>query len=322
VVSSARPILVTGARGFVGGWLLANLAATFPHTPVISISAEDGANPDAVLIDIRDEQGIDALIRKTLPSAVIHLAALSFVPDAEADPKNAYNVNLFGTLNLAQSVLRHAPDCRFVFVGSAEVYAGTFRAWSRPVDESAPLDPVNVYASTKAAADMLVGQLAYRGLQSVRFRPFNHVGPGQADRFVVPSFVNQIVAAERGQQEPIIRVGNLESFRDFLDVRDVVAGYVAAVTREEPLPPGTIINLASGIPRKISEILDFLVQNSTIDIRVERDDARFRPADFPFAVGSPQRAMELLGWSPRFNFEDTLLEILSNARLRHSAHPS
>ena len=157
-----------------------------------------------------------------------------------ADPMASWRANLFGTLALGEAVLREAPGCRFVLASSAEVYGLSFRA-PMPLDEQAPMRPANPYAASKAACDLAIGEMALRGLDAVRLRAFNHTGPGQSEGFVVAAFARQIARVEQGLQAPELRVGALDRWRDFLDVRDVCAAYAAAlrgptsdVTTSEP----------------------------------------------------------------------------------------
>jgi GDP-4-dehydro-6-deoxy-D-mannose reductase len=161
--------------------------------------------------------------------------------------------------------------------------------------------------------------MALNGLRVIRFRPFNHTGPGQTDQFVVPAFASQIARIEAGLQSPVLRVGNLDAQRDFLDVRDVVDAYVLAVEKSDDLPTGTILNIASGRPRRIRELLDHLLSLSRRDITVEADPARQRPNDTPVFAGDASRARRMLGWAPRRDIQDTLLEILNACRRQSSS---
>ena len=157
---------------------------------------------------------------------MVHLAAIPTIAGAVADPAAAWRVNVMGTLDLARAIHQYAPECTLIFAGSAEAYGATARQ-GVPLKETDPLQPLNEYAATKAAADLALGALAANGLRVIRFRPFNHTGPGQTDEFVVPAFASQIARIEKGAQPPVMMVGNLDAQRDFLDVRDVVDAYVA-----------------------------------------------------------------------------------------------
>ncbi|MGD9001474.1 MAG: GDP-mannose 4,6-dehydratase, partial [Anaerolineae bacterium] len=200
-------------------------------------------------------------------------------------------------------------------VGSNEEY-GAPEADELPQTEQNPLRPNNPYAVSKVGQDFLGLQyyLAY-GLLVVRVRPFNHTGPRQSRRFVVPAFASQIARIEAGLQEPVIRVGNLDTSRDFLDVRDIVRAYHLAVTRGEP---GEVYNLASGRPQSIQALLNTLLSYSEMRIRIERDPERYRPVDVPVAYGSAEKFYRRTGWEPRIPFEQTLRDTL--AYWREQAH--
>ena len=303
-------ILVTGAGGFVGGWMTTRLRAALPGAEVVAAGAASGP-----ALDVTQAAEVDGFVERFRPTAVIHLAGVSSLVKARAETRSAWDVNLFGTLNLAEAVLRHAPHARFVQAGSSEVYGGAFNAAGGTVDESAQLAPLNPYATTKAAADLMLGEMAEAGLHAVRMRPFNHIGPGQSTSFAVPAFAAQIAAVERGEREPVMRVGNLDSRRDFLDVRDVVAAYLLAATGPA-LPRGVVINVASGEPRRIGDVLALLLKMSGTAIRVEQDPGLSRPSDVPVTAGDATRARELLGWCPSIPFETTLRDVLDYHRRR------
>ena len=210
-------------------------------------------------------------------------------------------------------MLRLSPQARFINAGSSEVYGRSFNVAGGTVDESALLDPCNPYASTKAAADLVLGQMAEAGLRSVRFRLFNHTGPGQSPNFAVPAFASQIASIERCQGSPVIKVGNLDAKRDFLDVRDVVEAYAAAVGAPD-LSPGVVINIASGVPRRMGDVLDAMLAMSDVEIDIEQDRALMRPSDIPITAGDARRAASLLGWQPSIPWEKTLRDVLDAHR--------
>ena len=313
----AGKILITGAGGFVGRWLLARLKNNLPAgSTVIALTNEDAAldADQLVNVDIRDHSRIAQLIKEAQPTAVIHLAAISSPPFAKANQRLTWDVNFTGTMNLAQAVLQHARDARVVFVGTSESYGGSFNKTKAPANESLVLDPTHPYAASKAAADLLIGQMARDGLKAIRFRPFNHTGPGQPPSFVVPAFAAQIAAIEAGEQAPVMKVGNLDAFRDFSDVRDIVDAYARAISQALSFEPGLILNLASGQPRRIGDILAELVALAKVTIRVEPDPALLRPNEMPRAVGDASRAREVLGWKPSFEFHKTLMDVLEHFR--------
>ncbi len=309
--AARQRILVTGAGGFVGRWAAARLAAALPEGRVLAT----GRCTD-VALDVTRAGDVDALVGSFRPTAVLHLAGISSPVKARADTRAAWDVNLFGTMNLAEAVLRLAPEARFIHAGSSEIYGASFiDAAGSPVNEGTPLAPLNSYATTKAAADLMLGEMARAGLAAVRFRPFNHTGPGQSLAFALPAFAAQIAAAEQGRCDPVIRVGNLDARRDFLDVRDVVEAYVLAI-KMPSLPHGVALNLASGEPRRIGDALDALLAKSRVPIRVECDDALIRPIDVPVTRGDAARARALLDWRPTIAWEQTLHDVLDDCRHR------
>lgn len=310
--------LVTGAEGFVGRWLLARLRAEWPGARIVGTARSPTPPPhegvEMLSLDVVVREQVLAVIRDVRPTGLVHLAAIASVPEARRDARLTWDVNLGGTMNLAEAVRDDAPGCRFVFAGTSEAYGGTFASRAgEPLDEDAALDPANTYAASKAAADLLVGQMARDGLDAIRMRPFNHTGPGQSEAFVIPAFAAQVARIEAGLQPPILRVGNLDAVRDFLDVRDVVDGYARALAAPD-LPAGSVFNLASGAPQRVGDILDALLAQARVPIRVEPDPARMRPSDTPVAAGSAARARAALGWEPRIPFARTLADVLDSWR--------
>ncbi len=310
-----RPVLVTGASGFVGQHLVARLRrlSTFGKTicclgrPQFDVIGRDIKVFDT---DIRNSLEIDDLIAAMHPSQVFHLAAVAASSDANSDERRAWEINLMGTANIVQSLRRHARDAVFIHVSSSEAYGRSFNDNRLPLDENSPLNPVTVYGATKAAADLLIGQASYDGFSAVRMRPFNHTGPGQRQNFVIPDFAMQIVRIERDLQEPIIKTGNLEAERDFLDVRDVVQAYVAAAHHAAILPQGTVINVSTGKPWKIGKVLDEMLKQSSVTIAVQQDPLRMRANEIPVASGNPSLAEKLLGWAPTIGLEKTIADVL------------
>lgn len=292
-------ILITGAGGFVGRHLLTELAARFPQAARIAGAA-----------DVTNAAAVRDMVVSARPDAVIHLAGIASVSAARTDPEAAFAVNLGGTLNLARALQEHAPDALLVHAGSADCYGASFRTGVQ-LDEAAPLAPLNAYAASKAAADLALGaMIAESGLRAVRFRPFNHTGAGQSDAFALPAFAAQLGRVRAGKQMPAIHVGNLDAERDFLDVRDVVRAYALAIQRAEDLSPDAVLNLASGTPRRIGDVLNAMIAASGLSVTVETDPARLRPVDIPRATGDATAAARLLGWKPAIRFVDTLRDLL------------
>jgi GDP-4-dehydro-6-deoxy-D-mannose reductase len=314
-------VLVTGACGFVGRHLCRALHRDLPPGSQIVPAVRAGkthAFADAVALDVTDERAPAEILRSVRPTHVVHLAAISSVREASADLRRAWDVNVTGTLNLAQAISNELSECRLVYIGSADIYGESFRrGW--PLDETAGIEPASGYGASKAAADILIGQMARQGLKAVRFRPLNHTGPGQSDAFVLPSVASQIARIELGKQEPVLKVGNVTVRRDFLDVRDVVDAYVRAVVRFDALPNGCVMNLASGAPVAIHDVLKDLVAMSTKPIQIVTDPDRVRSNEIGTIVASARKARELLGWEPQSIWSDTLTSILDHWRERTRA---
>jgi GDP-4-dehydro-6-deoxy-D-mannose reductase len=312
-------ILITGASGFVGSWLQRELDERRPvyGSDLVVLTAGQGDASDWKT-DITDRGQVMTLIRDSRPTAIIHLAAIAAPADARKLPQRAWDVNFQGTMNLAYATMELTPEARFIFVGSSEAYGASFiDTANAPVKESAALKPMNVYGATKAAADVLVGQLAYDGLKSIRFRPFNHTGPGQTDAYVVSAFAKQLAEISVGAKPPRISVGNLSAFRDFLDVRDVVRAYADAALMEDVSNNiGGVFNLSSGRSVQIQSILDMLIELSGLKVKVEIDPQRLRGPEIAVATGDNEAALKAFGWKPEIELSRTLGDVLDDWKIR------
>jgi GDP-4-dehydro-6-deoxy-D-mannose reductase len=295
----------------VGRYLVSALAARPERFEVVvgihrnPIFADRGVR--SVPIDVTDADQVRTIIAAEKPTHIFHLAGIA--QTAHSDIRQTWGVNFGGALNVALATLKAAPSARLLCCTSAEIYGDSCRS-GQPIDENALLDPIVPYGASKAASDILIGQMAKQGLKAVRLRPFNHIGPGQSERFVVPAFAAQLARIERGQQEPVMHVGNLTIRRDFLDVRDVVDAYVRAILRFDQLPAGCAINIASGKAIAIENILKMLLSLCDIKVDVIVDRERLRTSDNPVTVGDASRARALLDWMPHIDLMDTLKSIL------------
>jgi GDP-4-dehydro-6-deoxy-D-mannose reductase len=292
----ARPVrtYLTGGEGFVGGFLAAHLRACGEE---VTLSGRS--------VDVTDGPAVGEDMKAAAPAVVYHLAALTHVGASWEDPAETMRVNAIGTLLVLEAAGRCDPAPTVVLVSSAEVYG---RGDGSQVGEGAPLRPISPYAASKVAAEF-AGLQAHlgRGLRVVRARPFNHVGAGQSDAFVVSALARRIAAAElAGGGE--VRVGNLSSRRDFTDVRDVVRAYRLLAAAGEP---GEVYNVCSGEAVEIADVARKLCALVDVDVQLVTDPALYRPADVPVLRGDNARICELTGWKPEISLDDTLVEVLA-----------
>jgi len=313
---SVPATLVTGAAGFVGGWLLPALIASGRRPIALVRPGESPAQAytDCIEADVCEAGALDAAIRRARPAEIVHLAAVASPSDAARSPLDALRTNYLGTDHLLGAISRNAPAARLLHVSSGEVY-GLQPRGAEPHAENAPLCPHSVYGATRAAAELRVALAVEReALDAVVARPFNHTGPGRPDRYAESSFARQLVRIERGELSPVLSVGNLDSARDFSDVRDVCRAYLILLDRGSC---GAVYNVASGRARTLKSVLELLIEGSSTRPEIRIDPERYRPAeaDQTQLAGSagPLRA---LGWRPEHELEDTLAELLQDWRER------
>jgi GDP-4-dehydro-6-deoxy-D-mannose reductase len=304
-------VLVTGGSGFVGRRLVEALRER--GDDVVSAAPSDGTDQHLPL-DLTDSDNVRATVELARAELVFHLAAQSFVPASIEDPERTFRVNVDGTAYLLEALRAQAsgsgPAPRLVFVSSAEVY-GRRPQEDMPLRETLPPRPANPYAATKAAGEALVlGWHHAYGLEAVISRAFNHIGAGQDPRFAVPAFAHRLARIASGE-ERVLNVGNVESERDFLDVRDVVAAYIALAERGSP---GEIYNVCSGAAVKMREVLRRLVNIAGVPVEIREDPELMRGSEVMRSVGDPSKLKRTTGWSPRINLADSLREVYEEAR--------
>jgi GDP-4-dehydro-6-deoxy-D-mannose reductase len=297
--------LVTGATGFAGGYLIEALQDAGYETVACGGPHDTAALP----IDLLDLSSLRAALELSRPHVVFHLAAATFVPESLVSPMATYVINVRGTANVAQTVREYmqgtGAKVRLVFTSSAEVY-GVQPPQAYPLRETVAPSPANPYAASKAAAEMLLlGEAHSFGLDAVIARAFNHIGPGQSDRFVVANFASQLAKIAAGAP-PQLYVGNLDAKRDFLDVRDVVRAYVA-LARDGA--SGEIYNVCSGTARSIRDVLRELIIAAHVPVEVRDDPARQRPSDVPLSLGDPDKLHAATGWTPQIPFAASIRDI-------------
>jgi GDP-4-dehydro-6-deoxy-D-mannose reductase len=250
---------------------------------------------------------VTAAIGEAKPGAVVHLAALSWVPESWREPARVWEVNAVGTVNVLEAVRQASPQARVLAVSTGEVYG---RAGRVPTPEDAPVAPVSPYAASKAAAELACSQAAESGLDVVVARAFGHEGPGRDGRFAVGSWTRQLAEYELAGGGTL-RVGNLEAERDLTDVRDVCRAY--RLLLGSSVPAG-VYNVASGKTVRMSRVVELLVQMARCPVDVQTDPERLRPTDIPVLCGDASRLQDATGWRPEIPLERTLADTLDAAR--------
>ena len=302
--SPTRRLLVTGAGGFVGSTIRA--AAAEGGFAGWSITAAPAG------LDLRHAADVDAWVASEPADGVLHLAAQGFVPRSFEAPQETFDINLGGTLNLLRALSAAKFGGRFVYVSSGDVY-GLVPDDALPVDETRPPEPRNPYAVSKVAAEQLVlmWQRTF-GLDAVVARPFNHIGPGQASNFAVASFAAQIVAIERGAPA-VLETGDIDTTRDFTDVRDVVRAY-EAILRDGVA--GSTYVIASGREYRMRTLIEMMCELVGVAVELRQDASRMRPAEQRRMVANAALLKKHTGWEPRVPIRQTLDDVLDDARGR------
>lgn len=311
-----KKVLITGISGFVGGFLAEHLLqqkkflvhgtyASDKHTSRIS------SLPQAVSLhrlDLLNEKDVKKLLNQTKPDVIFHLAALSSAGDSFKHPAEHISTNAAMQIHIFEAMLQcNLIHSRVFVTSSANVY-GEVRKEELPIDENTPLRPNNPYAVSKITQDFLALQyyLSY-GLKTIRGRAFNHTGPRQYADFSVASFAKKIAEIEKGKRPPVLEVGNLQSRRDFTDVRDIVRAYVSLT---EEGKEGDVYNIGSGKSIKLQDVLDILLSFTQVKIKVKQDRSLLRPKDITELLCDNSKLRSVINWKPEIPLEKTLKDTL------------
>jgi GDP-4-dehydro-6-deoxy-D-mannose reductase len=295
--------LVTGAHGFVGRHLMAHLVER--GDIVVGVDHE---------CDVTDEVSVREELQRTLPDAIYHLAALTHVGTSWSEQVEFTRVNVLGTRNVLERAHEVVPHAVVLLTSSANVY-GIVQPEDLPLVETFRVAPSDPYGSSKVGAE-LAAQDAVRayGLRVVIARPFNHIGPGQADTFVVPAIVNRLLESVASDSDEIV-VGDLTTRRDFCDVRDVVRAYRLLAERGVS---GEVYNIASNSDVALQDIANQLVADIAPHVRLVKDPELLRPADIQVLRGSYDKLRAQTGWEPTIPLHQSLLDVVADMRIRRS----
>lgn len=314
---SSKKVLITGIAGFAGSHLCEFLLAKnfsvfgFYHPDHSVKNVEHVKNKiDLIACDILDNKDLKTKIESIRPDYVFHLAAFSSPAASFENPNQTLTNNILGQLNLLEALVKIKSKARILIVGSADEY-GNIEPKFLPASEETPLAPISPYAVSKVTQDMLGLQffLHYK-LHIVRVRPFNHIGPRQSEAFVIPAFAIQIVEIEK-KGKGIIKVGNLNTWRDFTDARDMVRAYLVALEKGEV---GEVYNIGSGKVVKIADVLNKLIALSKAQITIETDKNLLRPVDIKKIYCDFSKFHKQTGWKPQIPLSKTLFDTIEYER--------
>ncbi|HVH89567.1 MAG TPA: GDP-mannose 4,6-dehydratase [Terriglobales bacterium] len=289
-----QKLLLTGASGFVGGFVQ-QAANSVP----LMVN-----NKDVDLRNLRETQEAIAHIR---PDAVLHLAAQTFVPRSFDDPLETFEINFLGTYNLLVALKKIGFAGRFLLVSTGDVY-GSVAPELLPVTEEMLPRPRNPYAVSKVAAEALCFQWnETAGFETMVARPFNHIGPGQREDFVISGFAKQIAEIKHGAKAAIIETGDLEVTRDFCDVRDVVQAYLLLLLKGRA---GETYNICSGKECSIRSLLNKMLELAAVEAEIKSNPTKFRPSEQRRMFGDAGKIRRHVGWQPSRSIEQTLADTI------------
>jgi GDP-4-dehydro-6-deoxy-D-mannose reductase len=310
-----RPTLVTGVTGFAGCYLAKALLER--NEMVVGLSRQAvwpaawaplGGRIDLRECDLGNGARLEAILREVRPARIYHLAGFAQVGGSFRDPEAAWSGNLNATRQLCEAVIRWGEHRRILFVGSGLIY-GNREGPEMPYDEECSLRPDTPYAASKAAADLACYQYTCApGLDIVRARPFNHIGPHQSAGFAIPDFARQLAAIGRGELPPILETGNLAAQRDLTDVRDTVAAYLLLMERGRR---GEAYNIGTGQSHSMQTVLELLVRASGLKVEFRRRADLVRPTEQAVIRVDASKLRRETGWQPRHTLDRTLADTLA-----------
>jgi GDP-4-dehydro-6-deoxy-D-mannose reductase len=301
-------VLVTGAGGFVGSHLTellqrdhTNIAAWLrPGTePLLR-----GSRVKWVDIEMHDREAVARAIAESAPQQIYHLAGVAHVGESWSHTHETFAGNVLATHHLFDALRRAALRPRVLITSSASVYAPVNRATT----EQDLVRPNSPYGTSKVAQEM-VSKRAWEddGIEALIARSFNHIGPRQSPSFVASSIAKQIAEIEAGTRRPTLLMGNMESERDIMDVRDTVRAYQSMM---QSAKPGISYNVSSGTAIKVRTLVELLTSKARVPVAIEQDPSRFRPNDTPLVLGDHSRLTADTGWSPQIPLEQTVEDLL------------
>lgn len=299
-----KKLLITGGCGFVGRELV-HIAQDHYDVHVVDnllsgkhrLGKMNSRKFKFHNVDLRNKNKTEKLIKKICPDIIIHLAAIHFIPKCEKDPDLACTTNIIATINILRCLNKKV---KFIFTSSAAVYSPSNREL---VEDSSRLSPVDIYGHTKLHGEHYVNLYSkLNQLDTCIVRLFNVIGPGETNPHVLPEIFFQL---KKGKKE--LYLGNLESKRDFIDVRDVATGFLKLCKKNfNELPKSRIINLGSGKTYSMRELLNFVREICNIKFKIKKDLSKFRKVDNPVILASSKKLQNFLKWKPYFDIKDSI----------------
>ncbi|MGH2448860.1 MAG: GDP-mannose 4,6-dehydratase [Chloroflexota bacterium] len=306
----ARRVLITGGTGFVGRYLCEFYQSQdWEVHSVARHKAPISPHAHAHSVDLTNGRDVERLIMEVKPEIVQHLAAQSSVEESRRDPYGTWLTNVSGQFHVLEAVRRHAQKATVVVVGSSDEY-GNVSPDDNPVTEAHPLLPVNPYALSKVAQDLMGYQYAANfDMRVVRVRPFLQIGPRRSAQFVMGSFARQVVRIADHQQEPRIEVGNIDLMRDFTDVRDVARALALVASEGEP---AAVYNIASGEGHSLREMLHEMLRQTGIEAEIHALPELLRHGEMPLLVGDAALLRGRTSWRPQISLEQSIADTLED----------
>lgn len=291
-----KKLLLVGGSGFVGS----HMRAAVEDTHSVVATGRD--------VDVRNHDQLRDLIAGAQADQVVYLAAVTTLSESFEDPRATYDINFLGALNLLMTLRECNFSGRMVFVSSSEVY-GLLGAHELPVAEARIPKPLSPYAVAKVAAEAL----CYQWSQAEKFeiiiaRPFNHIGPGQSERFAIADFGRQVAAIKLGLSSPVIYVGDIDTTRDFTDVRDIASAYQRLLEHGRS---GEVYNVCSGVERSIRSLVERMCDLAGVTVELRADPARMRASEQRRVRGSNEKLVMDTAWTPYFSIDRTLSDIVA-----------
>lgn len=321
-MATINKILITGITGFVGSHLAEYLLNNNPSVKIVGLvrwrSPKDNILPimDKLTLeygDLVDASSIKNVISAHKPEVIFHLAAQSYVDFSFIAPVATLEANIIGTANLLEAIkglkISSGYDPIVHICSSSEVY-GQAKQSEVPIKEDNPLRPASPYAVSKVAEDMLALQyfLSWK-IKTIRTRMFTHEGPRRGEVFAPSNFAKQIAAIEAGRQKSVVKVGNLESIRTYMDVRDAVRAYWLLINK---CKAGEVYNIGGTEVMTVGEMLEKLLKFSKVkNIKIKIDPKRLRPSDVTLQIPSVDKFKKETDWKPEVKFERTLSDMIN-----------